>query len=92
MINHTSIIQQNTERFLANHLSGEMVFMNLDNGSYLGLNAVGTAIWNFTAQPARVEEIVARLMAQYNVDQETCEQQTIELLVHMQNEQMIIVS
>lgn len=92
MINNKSIIQQNTKRFLANHLSGEMVFMNLDNGSYLGLNAIGTAIWNSTEQPASVEEIVAKLMGQYNVDQETCEQQTIALLVQMQDEQMIIVS
>jgi hypothetical protein len=92
MINIKSVITQNNQLFLSNDLNNEMVLMNLDNGSYIGLNEISTQIWKILDKPSEVAELISILTQKYNVDHETCEQQTIVFLEKMFEQNMIIVS
>ncbi|NLG50447.1 MAG: lasso peptide biosynthesis PqqD family chaperone [Chloroflexi bacterium] len=64
-------------------LDGESVILNLDSGTYYGLNESGAAIWQLLQEPRRVSEIRDTLLAEYDVDAERCEQEVIALLQAM---------
>lgn len=53
-------------------LDGSVVVMTLADGNYFELNPVGARIWAELEQPVTVPELVDRLLADYDVDGETC--------------------
>ena len=70
-------------------VDGEIVALNIERGTCYGLNKVGSRIWQIVSQPSRVTDIGARLIAEYEVDEETCRQQVLELLEDLRNEGLI---
>ncbi len=50
----------------------EAVILQLQRGTYYGVNDVGAVIWNLVQQPRRVGEIERELMAQFDVGAEQC--------------------
>ena len=52
-------------------LDGEAVILNLASGIYFGLDAVATSIWNAVQAGRTLDEIVAVLVEQYEVDVQT---------------------
>jgi hypothetical protein len=61
-------------------LAGEVVILNLANGVYYGLNAVGARIWSWLEEPRSVEEIQKALLEEYDIDPLVCETQLLALL------------
>lgn len=59
------------EAVVAQPLGDEMILLNLDCGMYYGLNGVGRSIWTSIAQGASPDEVVATLMAEYDVTRDT---------------------
>lgn len=58
------IAQQVVHRDLAN----ESVLLNLDTGTYYGLDAVGTRLWHLVAEHGSTESVIDILLAEYDVD------------------------
>jgi Coenzyme PQQ synthesis protein D (PqqD) len=50
------------------HLADESVLLNLDTGTYFGLDAVGTRLWNLVAEHGSTAVAVDTLLAEYDVD------------------------
>lgn len=48
-------------------LDDEMVLLNVETGIYFGLDAVGTRIWTLLTEGATEDEIVTRLLDEYEV-------------------------
>ncbi len=48
-------------------VSGEMVLMHLDTEQYFGLDAVGRRIWELLGEHGDTEQVLATLMAEYEV-------------------------
>jgi hypothetical protein len=62
-------------------LNDELVILQIDQGEYYGLNAVGANIWEQIQEPRTVAEIRDRLVSQYpDVDPERCAEDAIELI------------
>ena len=61
-------------------IDGEVVALNVDRGTCHGLNKVGSRIWKMLAEPRRVSDVCASLVSEYEVDDETCERQVLDLL------------
>src|SRR4051812_46814479 len=61
-------------------LSGEVVILNLQDGVYYGLNAVGARIWSLLEQPRSVEQIQAVLLEEYDIEPAICEEQVASVL------------
>lgn len=61
-------------------LRGETVILNLASGVYYGLNAVGAQIWSLVQEPRSVNEVLATLMVEYEVEPERGERDLLELL------------
>ncbi len=65
---------------LATEIDDQTVMMDIDRGSYFGLNQTGTRIWALLAEPMAIGELRDRLMEQFDVPREQCEQQVVDYL------------
>jgi hypothetical protein len=61
-------------------LDGDTVILHLGSGTYYGLNAVGSTIWNFIQEPRTIAEIHDRLLQQYEADAGECERDLLNVL------------
>ena len=65
---------------LSTPLGSEQVMLNLRDGTYYGLDEVGSEIWRLVQQPIRVSEICDAILDAYEVDPERCGEDVIRLL------------
>jgi hypothetical protein len=52
-------------------VAGETVLLNLNTGTYFGLNEVGTRMWYSLEQAGSVQEAFDTLISEYDVEPET---------------------
>jgi hypothetical protein len=89
MLDLTSKIVRNNDRFLSSMLGNEIVMMDTQNGAYIGLNDVSSSIWNYLENELTAEELIVRLLDDYNVERTECELQTMECLQKMEEQGII---
>lgn len=53
-------------------MDGEIVMMSIENSEYYGLDPIASRIWELLEQPATIEQLVEKLMEEYEVDYNTC--------------------
>ncbi len=73
-------------------LEDEVVILGLKDGVYYGLNPVGSFIWKLIQKPISVGEIKEAILKEYDVDEETCENDLQELLDDLLDKGLIEVS
>lgn len=61
------------ERVLMRLVGEELVLLNLDEENYYGLNAVGARLMQFAETGATLEEIVERMLTEFEVKREQLE-------------------
>jgi hypothetical protein len=61
-------------------LENEAVLLNVETGIYFGIDAVGTEIWKLLEEGATEDEIVARLLEEYDVEAAELRTDVIEFL------------
>jgi len=54
-------------------MAGETVVLDMKSGMYYGMGAVAALIWSILDEPRSLEEIQAAVLAEYDIDQESCE-------------------
>jgi Coenzyme PQQ synthesis protein D (PqqD) len=68
---------------------GEVAILNLRRGTYYGLDAVGTRVWNLLQEPGTVREIRNVLLNEYDVEPERCERDLLALLQKLADEGLV---
>lgn len=58
---------------LASEVDGHVVMMSIETGTYFGLDAIGSEIWQLLEQPLRISEICDILESHYDVQRDVCE-------------------
>ena len=81
-ISKNSIVVASPDQ-VSSDLSGESVILNLKSGTYFGLNEVGSSIWQFIQEPKTVSDVCESILAEYDVDAQTCETEVQALLVDL---------
>lgn len=76
---------------LATDVDGEMVMMDAERGSYYGLNAIGSDIWNRLAEPTVVADLCSDLSRAYDAPAERIEAETLELLRLLAEKNLVLV-
>ncbi len=61
-------------------LDDETVLLELEKGTYYGLNSVGTVIWDLIQQPQSIEAVYSTVLGKYNVDPEACKRDVLRLI------------
>jgi hypothetical protein len=70
-------------------IQNEIVALSIEKGTCYGLNLVGSRIWRLLADPIRINDICARLLAEYKVEPGVCERQVLDLLEELRAEGLI---
>jgi hypothetical protein len=78
-----------SDGFIEAEIDNEIVALNIEKGACYGLNTVGSRIWSMLASPIRVDDICAKLLADYEVESKTCERQVLDLLEELRAEGII---
>jgi|GEM_PF-1220331 PqqD family protein of HPr-rel-A system len=73
------------------HVVDETVLMNPSSGEYFGLNATGRAMLERARVMTSVEEVVAALATEYDVDEDQLQQDFIGLLRELESAGLVSV-
>ena len=65
-------------------LDGEGVILDLNAGTYFGLNAVGARIWQLVAQHGGVRAVFDDLCREYDAAPDVLERDLLQLLTELQ--------
>jgi hypothetical protein len=91
-ISGTSLICRNESKFLASPLGEEIVMMNTDSGAYIGVNNVGSDIWNMIDGTITVDELRMRILEVYAIDEEQLNNELEVFLQGMLKQEMILIT
>ena len=58
----------------------ELLMMSVAQGKYFNLNSVGARIWELLARPTSVEALLAALLSEYEVNDDTVRREVDEFL------------
>lgn len=72
-------------------LDGEVAILDMQSGTYYGLNAVGTRIWQLLQEPRMAYEVREALLEEYEVEPEACERDVFALLQTLADKGLIEV-
>ena len=68
---------------MAREIDGETVILNLDTGTYFGLDAVGTDIWRAIKAHGLLQDVFAAVEVAYEVDAATLRADLLQLVNQM---------
>lgn len=74
---------------LSSELDNEVVMINIHTGKYYSLDPVGASIWKLLEKPVAVKSVVDELLEQYDVQVDTCIQETILCLNKLQETELV---
>ncbi len=90
LLSPRSIVSRNPDVAEA-ELDGEVMALNADNGTCYGFNRTASRVWKILLQPASPSEVCGRLVAEYDIDEETCKRQVMDLLEVLRGEGLVEV-
>ena len=91
MITKESTVIRNKEVF-ASEIDNEVVMMHIKTGKYYGLDDIGSRIWEMMEEKIRVEDLIQQLLEEYEVSEEECTRDVLELLENLQTNDLILVA
>lgn len=87
-----SIVKRKHQDLLSSQLGDDLVFMDNNNGDYLGFNKVANDIWKQLESPAKVQDLIDYLLTKYNVSEQQCKANLLAFLKQLQKRQMLIIN
>ena len=70
-------------------VGGELVGLDVEQGTCYGFNATATRIWALIEEPKRFSELRDTLLEEYEVDAETCERELMDLLKDLEKDGLV---
>jgi ATP-dependent protease HslVU (ClpYQ) ATPase subunit len=70
-------------------IDDETVMMDINSGFYFGLNAIASVIWELLKEEHTLDQLVDKLMMEYEVSREQCLKETAQLLQQMLEHKVI---
>ncbi|MGJ3196260.1 lasso peptide biosynthesis PqqD family chaperone [Peribacillus frigoritolerans] len=65
---------------IVSDMDGEKVMLSVQKGKYYNLGELGGEIWDLMKEPVTIQELVAALQSQYDVEQTKCEKQVTDFI------------
>ncbi len=69
-----------SDKAMARRVGDEIVILDIDSGQYFGLNEVGAFIWDRIGLGTHREELIAAVVATYDIDTPMAEVDVDDLL------------
>ena len=72
-------------------IDGSIVTLSLASGEYVGLDAIGSHIWRLIEQDGRRESICRGLLAGFDIDDQTCDEELSTFLSMLTTKKLVTV-
>ncbi|MFN8579069.1 MAG: lasso peptide biosynthesis PqqD family chaperone [Candidatus Sericytochromatia bacterium] len=79
------------DSLVASELDDGLVMMSLENSSYYGLDPIGKRVWEILEEKTSVENLISKLIEEYDISKDECQKDILELLNSFAKENLIIV-
>lgn len=76
---------------LSTELDGETVILDMESGQYVGLDIIGTRIWDLIENKISVQGLVEVLVEEYDVERHDCLQDVQHFLSELAGNGLIVV-
>ena len=76
---------------LATEVDGEVILLDLDSDIFIGLDEVGSSIWNLLETPATFSSLCQTLQKEYDVTETTCRADVLSFLSELLNDGLITI-
>jgi len=73
-------------------LGEEVAILNSETGTYFGLDPVGSRIWCLMAEGCAIDEVVAKLLSEYHVDEELVRNDLRDLIRELEERSLVKVT
>ena len=80
-----------SNQYLYSEIDSEAVILDVNSGTYFGLNEVSNRIWQLLQTPASKASLIEQILAEYDVSKEQVTQDVEALLEDMSNAGLIEV-
>ncbi|HOX35957.1 MAG TPA: PqqD family peptide modification chaperone [Methanoregulaceae archaeon] len=70
-------------------LDDEAVILSIKKGVHFSLNPLGSRIWSMVQKPIKVGTIRDAILADFDIDNKTCEEDLLLIISEMQKEGLI---
>jgi hypothetical protein len=77
------------KKVIQSKIGDEVVMLDMDSGFYFGLNSVASIIWGKLEKPISLEEVINELLDEYNIDRDTCENDTMAFWLQLLDKNII---
>ena len=71
------------DHVLFRDLQDELVMLELKQGAYFGLDAIGTRIWHLLREQRSLREVLAALVQEYDVADDRGEEDLLDLVAQL---------
>jgi hypothetical protein len=78
-----------TAEHLSTEVGGEVVILNLADETYYGLPEVGALVWQLLSQPRTLAELRDAVVAEFEVEPESCEADLRGLLEELSERRLV---
>lgn len=82
----------NTTAIAHETIDGEVVMVNLNNGSYYSINKAGAVIWGYIDKGIPIKQITELIKDQYSGNSSEIESSIDELFSELQKEELILLN
>ncbi len=86
-----SIIRRNNN-LLFNDIDGEIVMLSIENSEYYGMDKIGSRIWELIENPVSVNELIDKLLEEYDVTRDQCTYDTTGFLEQLAEKKLISIT
>ena len=91
-ITDTTVLTRQDGELLTTVVDGELIGMSVEQGACYGFNGIGTHIWDLLEEPRSLDDLIARLTNEYEVEADTCRQEVLEFVQQLRAEGLVTVS
>lgn len=84
-----STVYQRSARQVSCKINDEVAILNLDRAFYFGLQGVGVHIWDSLEQPRSIDDLCTSVAAEFDVSQEACKADIVQMLTNLEEEGLI---
>lgn len=88
----TSTLRLNEPAVIADDIDGEIVIMNLERGSYYGLDAMGADIWRMANAGQTGQQISMRLAAHFGIGIDRVQEEVSALIAGMLEHELLVLA
>ena len=72
-------------------MGDEVVILNFYNGTYYGLDSVGTSVWKFIQEAKTISEVNEYILSNYEVEPKQCENDLLQLFNELEEHKLICI-